>query len=96
MLNAYLDESKAARASWLLFNQPICVHLSMTHPMMSFVWQLPELLAMNSVSAKADRAHVYFMDMCCNGIHLCVCKCFGRMLVLKVRVHRGGLVIMDF
>ena len=32
--------------------------------MTSFVWQLLVLLlAMNSVSAKADQTHVYFMDV---------------------------------
>ena len=57
--------------------------------MMSFVWQLP----MNSVSAKADQKHVYFVDvMHRNGVCLCVCGCFGRTLGLNVRVHGGDFV----
>ena len=52
--------------------------------MTSSVWQLP----MNSVSAKADWKHAYFMDVTRrNGIRLCACGCFGQTLRLKVRVH---------
>ena len=48
---------------------------------------------MNSVSAKADRTHVYFMDVKRrNGVRLCACGCFGRTLRLKVRVHGGVFV----
>ena len=57
--------------------------------MTSLTWQLP----MNSVSAKADQKHVYFMDMSRrNGVRLCACGCFGRTLGLNVRVHEGGFV----
>ena len=53
------------------------------------IWQLP----INSVSAKADRKHVYFMDATRrNGVRLCACGCFGRTLRLKVRVHGGVFV----
>ena len=44
-------------------------------------------------SAKADRTHVYLMDMMGhNGFCLCACGHFGRMLGLKVRVYGGGFV----
>ena len=67
----------------------IFVHVSTRHPMTSFVWQLP----MNSVSAKADQKHVYFMEvMCHNGVRLCACGYFGGTLGLNVRVHGGGFV----
>ena len=53
------------------------------------IWQLP----INSVSAKADRKHVYFMDATRrNGVRLCACGCFGRTLRVKVRVHGGVFV----
>ena len=57
--------------------------------MTSLVWQLP----MNSVSVKADRKHVYFMDVTRrNGVCLCAFGCFGQTLGLNVRVHGGGFV----
>ena len=46
---------------------------------------------MNSVSAKADRKRVYFMDVSRrNGVRLYACGCFGRTLGLNVRVRGGG------
>ena len=48
---------------------------------------------MNSVFAKADQKHVYFVDVTRrNGVCLCACGCFGRTLGLNVRVHGGGFV----
>ena len=90
-----MPKATFGQTGWHWFGdiRQICVHLSTTHPMTWFVWQLLVLLAMNSVSAKADRTHVYFMDVKrCNGIRLCACGCFGQMLRLKVWVHGGVFV----